>query len=83
MTFHIGKVEERRDVDLDLVRDSDTDHERVERLKKHLRRPIEGRELGGEPYEHGDALRRHADLDSIPEHPFMRQLRELREARDQ
>jgi hypothetical protein len=30
---------------------------------------------------HSGALRRHADLDSVPEHEFTRLLRELREAR--
>jgi hypothetical protein len=81
MTREFSTPEERRDRDLTPV--EDTHDEKLRKLKEHLSRPIEASELGDPIHLHGNALRRHADLDSIPEHPFMRQLRELREAREE
>jgi hypothetical protein len=68
--------------DRDLTPVVDSHEERMRKLKEHLRRPILAGEASGEVRLNGNALRKHADLDSIPEHPFMRQLRELREARE-
>jgi hypothetical protein len=73
--------EERRDRDLTPV--EDTHEERMKRLKRHLARPITGAEANDPIHLHGDALRRHANLDAMKEHPYARLVREHREARDQ
>ena len=75
------RPEERRDRDIVQVRD--THDETVRNLKEYLKRPILAKEANGAVPLHGDALRKHADLENAPEHPFMKKLRELREARDE
>jgi hypothetical protein len=80
MTQEINTPVQRFDRDLTPV--VDAHEEQMRKLKEHLSRPILAGELSGKVRLNGNALRKHADLDSIPEHPFMRQLRELREARE-
>jgi hypothetical protein len=83
MTEEINRRVERHDKDLcgGIVPVADSDDQKLRKLREYLQRPITAREANGKVPLHGDALRRHADLDSVPEHEFTRLLRELREAR--
>jgi hypothetical protein len=83
MNEETNKLVQRHDRDLaqGVVPVVDTHEEKLRKLHAHLSRPITAAEANGALDMHSDALRRHADLDAIEEHPFMRQLRELREAR--
>jgi hypothetical protein len=80
MTEESIKPERRCDVDLTPVQDART--EKLRKLREHLRRPIQAREASGEVRLNGDALRRHADLDRIAEHPMVAIRRRLREERE-
>jgi hypothetical protein len=79
------KPEQRHDRDLvqGIVPEQDAHDQKMRKLKEHLSRPILAREADDPLHLHGDALRRHANLDAIEEHPYVRQVREHREARNQ
>ena len=84
MTEEINKPVQRHDRDFGplVTKARDTHHdETVRAIKEYLKRPILAKEANGAVPLHGDALRKHANLDAVPEHPFARQLREIREAR--
>jgi len=72
-----------RDFGPEVTPAQDSHEEKLRRIKEHLSRPILAGELNGPVRLYGNALRKHADLDSIPEHPFITGLRELREAKGQ
>jgi hypothetical protein len=72
-----------RDLREGIIPKQDTRDETMRNIKEYLKRPILAKEADDKILMTSGALRRHADLDSIPEHPFMRQLRELREAREE
>ena len=80
MSREFNRTEER--LDRDIVRVADSDSEQLRSLREYLESPIKAKESKGKPHLHSGALRKYADLDSVPEHPFKRQLRELREARE-
>jgi hypothetical protein len=75
-----ARAEERHDRDLAQVADSH--EERMKRLKKHLSRPIEASELGDPIRLTTNALREHANIAAMKEHPYARLVREHREARE-
>jgi hypothetical protein len=84
MTQESSQFERRHDRDLreGIVPGQDSRDEQMRKLKEHLRRPITAAEANGKVPLHSGALRAYADLDAIPEHPFIKGLRELREARE-
>jgi hypothetical protein len=79
-----ARIEERHDRDLieGIVPGQDMHDESLRKLREHLRRPITAGEASGEVRLNGNALRRHADLDRIKEHPYVRLVREYRDARE-
>jgi hypothetical protein len=77
MTQEINTPVQRFDRDLTPVVDSH--EERMRKLKEHLSRPILASEASDEVRLNGNALRKHADLDAIKEHPYTRHVREYRE----
>jgi hypothetical protein len=79
-----SQFEKRHDRDLreGIVPAVDSHEEQMRKLKAHLTRPILPGEASGEVRLNGDALRRHADLDRIAEHPMVAIRRRLREERE-
>jgi hypothetical protein len=59
----------------------DSHRQTMAEIKRYLKRELKAGELNDPRHEHSGALRRHANLDAVPEHEFTRKLRELREAR--
>jgi len=53
----------------------------MRKIKEHLQRPITAAEASGAVPLVGDALRRHARLEDVREHPYARLVREHREAK--
>ncbi len=79
MTEEINKRVQRHDRDVLQARDA---HDKtVRNIKEYLKRPILAKEANGKVPLHGDALRKHADLHNAPEHPYIKLVREHREAR--
>jgi hypothetical protein len=75
---------QRHDRDLceGIVPGQDSRDEKLQKLKEYLSRTIKASEADDPLHLHGDALRRHADLDRAPEHPYAKLVREHREAKN-
>lgn len=76
MTEETNKPVQRHDRDLDRVQDAHD--EKLRRLKAHLTRPIQAREADDPIRLNTSALREHARLADLEEHPRTRHLREKR-----
>jgi hypothetical protein len=83
MTEEINRRVERHDKDLcgGIVPKQDTRDETVRNIKEYLKRPITASAADDKILMTSGALRRHANLDAVPEHEYARLVREHREAR--